>query len=745
MRPISKLGLSFTFLLFCGFLPDVALAQRATVNAVRVIEAPVLDGFVTGEPVWEQIPSSSGFTQTSPSDGARATQATEVRIGFSDDVLYVGVVLFDDDPAGLIVADARRDAALDESDSFRFILDTFSDGQNGFVFGTNPAGVEFDAQLIGSSGGGGFGGRYRGGSGGGLNVNWDGSWQVVAVVTEEGWSAEFAIPFSTLRFPSGKDQVWGINFERTIRRNNETAFWSRLERQFDLTRVIDAGYLTGLDVPDPRNLKILPYVLGNAERDYTAADPKTESSGDFGGDLKYSITPGLTLDATYNTDFAQVEVDVQQVNLDRFSLFFPEKRPFFLENAGLFSVGEQGEVEVFFSRRIGLDEDGATVPIIGGARVTGTAGGFKVGVLNMQTDKVGTELPPNNFGVVRVLREFPNRSSVGVLFTTRIGTGSQALDDDRNLVGAIDSKLGIGDYGTLTAFVSASQTPDVKGATAAGQFTAEYSDETYNLSAGYTEVGDAYNPEVGFLRRSNYRKFSGRLFARVRPRNFLKLQELRPHSNQRLYWGRNGVQQTGYLHVDNHWEFRSGYEVHTGHNWTYEGVEEPFEISDGVIVPADEYSHDEWSWVFMMPQHYPVRLELNVIHGGFFGGERVSIESTLTARAGDKLTAEIGYGRNDVNLPGGDFITDLLRSRVSYSFTPRIYVEALGQYNSQRDEWSMNFRFSWLQDANTGLFVVYNSINHLQHMIEPGRREFPGEPQYRGLTVKYVHQFDVFK
>ena len=230
-----------------------------------------------------------------------------------------------------------------------------------------------------------------------------------------------------------------------------------------------------------------------------------------------------------------------------------------------------------------------------------------------------------------------------------------------------------------------------------------------------------------------------------RPTNFLKLQELRPHSNQRFYWGRDGVQQTGYLHVDNHWEWRSGYELHTGHNWTFEGVTEPFEIADGVIVPVGKYSHDEWAWVFMMPQHYPVRLEMNLKHGGFFGGERVALVSTLTARAGEKLTAELTLGHNDVSLPGGDFVTNLFRARVSYSFTPRIYIQALGQYNDQVDEWSMNLRFGWLQEANTGLFVVYNSINRLDTMEVGSDRDFPGDPMQRGLIVKYVHQFDVFQ
>lgn len=716
---------------------------RPAIQAVALAEAPALDGIVATDAAWADVPVATGFTQTTPDDGQPATQRTEVRIGFTDQALYLGVILHDTHPNRIITADSRRDASMGDSDSFRFILDTFADAQNGFVFGTNAAGAEYDAQLVGSSGGGGFGGRMSGGSGGGLNVNWDASWEVRTAITETGWSAEFEIPFSTLRFPRGRTQVWGINFQRTIRRNNEEAYWAPLERQFSLTRVTHAGRLTDLIVPDPRNLKILPYVLGRTQADFVADD--TDTKGDAGVDLKYSITPSLTLDATYNTDFAQVEVDEQQINLDRFSLFFPEKRPFFLENAGIFSVGDAGEAEVFFSRRIGIAEDRSTVPILGGARISGSVGAYKVGVLNMQTEEVAADaIPGTNFAVGRLLREFPNRSALGVMVTNRQNfgdfvTGTQY--NDYNRVAAVDGRLGVGEYGTVSGFLAHSWTPGLDGNALAGQFSARYSDETYLIWGSYTEVGEAFNPEVGFLRREDYRKLFGLFFVTLRPENRFGFQELRPHTSYRGYWGRDGFQQTGFWHIDNHWEFRSGYEVHTGINLTYEGVRTAFEISDGVEVPAGEYPHQEGQWVFQTPPSKPVRFEVQFVHGGFFGGDRISIIPELDVRVGEALTASFAYGHNDVDLPGGSFVARLFRARVSYSFTPRIYLQALGQYNNQSEQWSMNVRFGWLQQANTGLFLVYNSLSHVDGRLLD---TFPGEIQNRGFIVKYTYLFDVF-
>ena len=335
--------------------------------AVAVIEAgPILDGDVLGDPAWVDVPVATGFIQTQPDEGRPATERTEVRVLFDDDTIYFGFVCYDRDPDGIITSASRRDASLNNSDSIQIILDTFRDRQSAFVFGTSPAGQEYDGQVMNEGeGGGGFS----------VNYNWDGAWVVRTQVSDVGWSAEFSIPFRTISYPNRVEQTWGMNVQRNIRRRNEESYWAPLPRQFNLLRLSQAGELSGVRVAAAaaRDLKVIPYVVGTATHSDSVLGGDTIGLGDFGTDVKYGITSGLTLDLTYNTDFAQVEVDQQQINLDRFSLFFPEKRPFFLENAGAFTVSNgrqagqsRARTELFFSRRIGIGRGGREIPILGG-------------------------------------------------------------------------------------------------------------------------------------------------------------------------------------------------------------------------------------------------------------------------------------------------------------------------------------------------------------------------------------------
>ena len=714
-------------------------------RAHRVVQGPDVDGDVLGDAVWDGAPVLTGFHQNTPDEGEPASERTEVRIVYTDDTIYFGVVCYVRDPGTIIVSDARRDSSLTETDSFRLVLDTYQDQQNGFVFGTNPVGLEYDGQLTnagqGSGGTGGglvrrSGSQQQRGSGGGFNLNWDGVWQVRARISDIGWTAEIAIPFRTLRYPSGAAQTWRLNFQRNIRHRNEESYWAPLPRQFNLNRLSLAGEMQGVEVPVQRNLKLTPYVLGAAIR--RDAHTRATTLGDVGADLKYSLTPSLTLDLTYNTDFAQVEVDDQQVNLDRFNLFFPEKRPFFLENAGLFSVGQPGQLELFFSRRIGIGASGEQVPILGGGRLSGKLGrNTNIGVLNMQTASVAAGgVPSNNVTVARVRQDFRNRSNLGAMVVNRRATGGLAGADDLNRSYAVDGRWGFGDTVMLSGFAAGTDTPGVRGDAHAYNVAASYESQRYRYGGGFTEVGPAFNPEVGFYARRGYRRVDGAFRTAFRPENSVGFHEWSPHAS--FFTVRNfdtGQTESEWIHLDNTMEWRNGFWMSTALNVTSEGVLEPFEIFPGIIVPVDRYDHTEAQLRFRTDQGAPLSVEFFSVFGGFFGGRRTQLSPRLSLRVGETFNTQVSWERNDLDLPGGAFVTNLVRLRVNYSFTTRMFVQALVQYNDWARLWSSNLRFGMLSDANTGLFIVYNEIEGIDRFIPPGAG--------RSLTLKYSYLFDL--
>ena len=744
MREFSAfLGL-FLFLSssLCAQVPNTLVRPSTHANAIAL--EPVIDGEVLDDPIWQTVEPITGLIQMKPDQGQPASERTEIRIAYTPGIFYLSVICYDAEPDKLVVTDARRDASLDVTDSFLFILDTYNDGQNGFLFGTNSLGVEYDGQ-VDNEGQGNFGTRrQQGGVIGGFNINWDASWTVKAQVGDYGWSAEFAIPFRTLRFNTGDNQTWGINFQRNIRKNIEVAYWAPLPLTFDIKRLSLAGKIHGLNLTNPGNLKITPYVLGEVSKDFEVDNPETDYRANAGLDVKYSITPSLTLDLTYNTDFAQVEVDNEQVNLDRFNLFFPEKRSFFLENAGQFSIGSPGEVDLFFSRRIGISDSGSVVPIIGGARLTGKVKDTYVGFLSMFTEDLVTEsenIETTNYTVARVNHQFAQRSAIGAAFMSRQSMGG--LSDDLtptnpnkyNRTYAVDGRLGLGKKAQLSGFYAQTKTPGVSGDQYSFNFRANYRWNGWILNAAYTEVGENFNPELGFLLRKSYRKPEFLIFKTIRAKedNKMKFLEYRPHINYRSYWNFDGFLETSYLHIDNHWVWRNGFEVHTGINITTEGVVEDFEIFEDVIVQAGTYDHAEAALVFRTNPSKNVYISTRHVLGGSFGGKRFINSGTLGIRIGDRFNSEYTLQQNNFDLPGGKFSATVFGTRLSYSFTPRIFTQGLIQYNSVSEIWSSNIRFGWLQQANTGLFVVFNQVNG------------DGTINNRSFTIKYSRMFDLLK
>jgi hypothetical protein len=711
---------------------------QAQPSADRVAQAtvlstsPVIDGDVLGDPAWEGAQAITGFSQVRPDAGRAATQKTDVYVGFTATTMHVAVVAHDTDPDAIFATDSRRDSSLDDTDAFLFVVDGLLDRQNGYVFGTNPAGMQFDGQVAqeGTGGFAGFGGA-------GFNKNWDAPWTVATTVGDFGWSAEFEIPLTTLRFGSAEDQQWGFNFQRNIRRNYEVAYWAPLSQEHNLYRVSDAGTISGIRVPKQRNLQITPYVLGKTQQGGDLPNRNNES--EVGFDVKYSITPSLTLDATYNTDFAQVEADDQQINLDRFSLFFPEKRPFFLENAGQFTVGNSREVELFFSRRIGIGDSGEQSPIDGGLRLSGKVGSStNVGLLHMSSEAVAGFAPGNQFSVARVNQELANRSGIGFIAVNRQGDGSHILskDLDENQTYAIDGRWGVGDNILFEGWYGKTDTPGRTGDDEAYAVKANYNSPKWSFNLEHTEIGGDFNPEVGFLSRTEYVKDTAFAMYRWRPDDLWGLFELRPHIRYSEHQDFQGVKESANWHIDNHWEFKNGYLFETGTNMIYERVETAFELVPGVIVQPGVYDEQNAHFVVRTNQAAPLSLNVRSNLGGAWGGDRFQTSPSIKYRIGDTFSSElsINYNKFDLPIPNGDFSVALTRLRLSYSFTPNMLLQALFQYNERSDKYSTNLRFSWLQSASSGLYVVYNEVDE-QYLGAP--------PKGKEFIIKYSRIFDM--
>jgi hypothetical protein len=590
-------------LLLCSILPasNAVTAQTLSVPTMRAGTAadgrgPVIDGSVDEE-VWAAAVPFTAFVQQEPNEGQPASERTEIRFLIDQRNLYVAVICFDSEPDNIVVSQSRRDADLADTDSIRVLLDTFNDGQNAFVFGTNPFGIEYDGQVMaeGQTGQG-------GGGGAGFNVNWDADWTVRTQMTDRGWEAEFAIPLKTLRYNPGEDRTWGVNAMRNIRRKNEQVFLSPVPRGYSLQRVSVAGKLQGLSLPVRRDLKLLPYVAGAVNDDRLLRTDTIRRAGDIGLDVKWGVRADLTLDLTVNTDFAQVEADEQQVNLTRFPLFFAEKRPFFLENAQLFQLGQPQNIDLFFSRRIGLSAAGEPIDIVGGGRLSGKLGGYNVAMLNMQTDaavddRTGlTIAPANNFSVMRIQREI-GRSNVGAMFVGRQGVGSRASAGDYNRAYGLDLGWQATTNGRVSAFLARTDSPQQRGASDhAGRVLYAYANNLWSGGGGYTQVGDRFNPEVGFLRRRGYRSLEARYNLSYQPTQWPWIRRIQPHTNFTTYLNlQNQLESSqGHFHffdLTTRPGARFGYLIETGQD----RPRRPFTVYQDVTgrrvtIPVGEYT-----------------------------------------------------------------------------------------------------------------------------------------------------------
>jgi Domain of unknown function (DUF5916) len=754
LRPALILSFVLAVSLAPVFAQAPSIPQMTAGKLPPETPPPTIDGRVDEE-IWQGVEPQSGFVQQDPYEGEPASENTEVRVLVGHGNVYVGIICFDSEPSEIIVSQARRDAALTDTDSVILVFDTFNDSQNAFVFGTNPLGIEYDGQVAGegqtgglSLSGTGVSGSQRGGISA-FNPNWDGDWTVRAAITERGWEAELAIPLKTLRYATGSGRTWGFNVMRNIRRKNEQVYLAQIPRGFDIYRVSLAAKLTGLDLPGRRDIKLIPYVLGSLNNDYTLpSGDQLDRDADVGVDLKWGVTPNLTLDFTVNTDFAQVEADEEQVNLTRFDLFFPEKRPFFLENASTFQFGNPQQIDLFFSRRIGLSGLGASglpIPIVAGARLSGKIGGWRVGLLDIQTDDAEDGLgrplaPDNNFGVVRVQREV-GRSTYGGIFVNRQGMGSLASSDDWNRAYGVDANISLTQNSRLFAFIAGTTSPGAVGTDTAGRIFYDFRNNLWQVSGGYSQVGSDFNPEVGFLPRRGYRRPEFRVFFQPQPKRWPWIRRISPHANYEAFHDiETGEIQTARAHL-HFFEIQPARGGRFGNfvDVTTDNPVLPFVVyntaGERVVIPPGKYTWQQFASEYLSDPSAVASFTIRHRIGGFYDGDFQSLELTSSLRVGSRFVSSLGWTRQHAELDYGDFTTDLVPLKASYSFTTLASLQALLQYNSQTSQFSSNIRLALLNRSGTGLFVVYNDRRDTTTFN-------PLETLGRSFIVKYTRLLD---
>ncbi|MBI4445211.1 MAG: carbohydrate binding family 9 domain-containing protein [Acidobacteria bacterium] len=718
------------FLSVCISLCPARSFASVRVEATKIEKAIILDGRLE-EPEWRAAPPATDFVQQRPQEEQPSSERTEVRFLYNSSKLFIGIICYDSEPARIVDVQSRRDGDLSDSDSILIILDTYHDRRNGFLFGTNPSGIQYDAQIMAEGVSGGqmtaagvgrsAGGTTQRGNVAAVNLNWDADWKVQTSRDSEGWKAEIEIPLGSLRFKGSESpQTWGLNVMRNIRRKNEQSFWSPIPQAYNIYRVSLAGELAALDIRPPRNLRLIPYISLGPHKDYSK--DKTDFRREVGFDVKYGLTPTLTLDVTANTDFAQVEVDDEQINLSRFDLFFPEKRAFFLENAGTFAFGVPRETDLFFSRRIGI-EGGREVPILGGGRLTGKLGRYNLGILAIETGREGIATG-NNFFVSRVRREFQRRSSVGFIYTNRETVGDGLSQREYNHAFGSDLQLGFGENWLFSGYIAKTYSPHLQGDDYAGNLHLSYRTDVWRIEGDYAEVQENFNPEVGFVPRHGYRSPFFRIVFSPSPEKGW-IRQWNPHFTIRRHYGFDGRLESERQHYDLEIFRTDGGQMSVTYNRDQELLRVPFEIHPGVFVPPGAYRFGQFEAFFSSDPAAKFFGSFNLTRGDFYDGDLAIYDFELGFRTGPQFFTTLNLVNTGVEADWGRFNTNLARLRLNYSFTPTRFLQALFQYNSRLNQFSSNIRFGWINASNTGLYMVYNDrYNTRDDRLDPLDRAF---------------------
>ena len=723
MAASRRVNAALLFVACLTFDPPGAIAQapvlsrtpsntaRRQTGATRVTESLRIDGSLN-EAAWNRADVARDFTQSEPREGQPATEATEVMVMFDDHFLYVGARMRDSDPAHEIVNDIRKDFREDDQDDFEVIIDTFRDRRNGYVFIVNPEGGRVDRQIANE-------GRE-------INSSWDAVWDVKTQRSAEGWTAEMRIPFRTLRFDPGADQSWGINFSRRIRRKNEVTFWAPVPRAYNLMRLSYAGDVTGLHPGQAgRDIRVKPYLLNTTLRGVGGTD--FDNDVNAGVDAKVAVSRGLTLDLTVRPDFAQVEADEQQVNLTQFAQFFPEKRESFLENSGIFYVGDAARLNrvftpptpdddnlLFFSRRIGIREDRQPIDIDAGARLTGVAGGFGIGLINMQV-RGDVTTDANNYSVLRLRRNVGGGSDIGVLYMQRQSTDNSA---DYNRVAGFDANIRFFDRVDWNSYLVGTRTPGLSGDQYAARTSVNYEGNFFHGKAGLMTLGDHFNNDLGFYRRIGIKKWFTDIGIRPRPEALRRrgIRELHPHIVWDMYTDQSNHMVQKRLHTGQTFFFENGAVLELSYNPAFNLLSAPLTLSpEADPLPAGPYGWNEFGILANTDLSRPLSLQSRWAFGELYNGTQKSVQATVMWRPNFRVRLSAGVQRTDGNLDlaDGKFVNAVYTMRANYSFSPVMFIDALSQYDPTTDQLNANVRFNLIHHPLSDLFIVYNDQRFL--------------------------------
>jgi hypothetical protein len=707
------------------------------VTAARIPDGAAirLDG-VLDDSTWSSATPVGDFVQRDPDTGAPATEPTEVRLLYDADRLIIGARLRDTDPEGVLGNQMQRDQSFASDDRFIVTLDTFLDGRTGYIFQTNPLGALSDGLISASSDSNDDSQREFGAA---VNQSWDGIWTVRVRRDDEGWSLEMELPFRTLNFDPGLSG-WGVNFQRTIRRRAEESVWSGYLRNEGVAHMPSAGRLQGLTgISQGLGFDVKPYVVGNVFSSPGTGQGDGVATGDVGVDLFYNLTSGLRADLSLNTDFAETQVDDRQVNLTRFPSFFEEKRDFFLQGATYFDFAREigNQVTPFFSRRIGLDATGVPQPIDVGAKLTGQAGPFDIGFLQVRT-REGETAPGADVTAARIRGRLFRESYAGLLYTRRADHVPGATD--RHTLG-VDAAVRTSSFlrsKTLewsTWFVyttnpgEAGVPPDVRRATEGRNIgrgsRVAFPNDPFYFDFSYRELQANYDPAVGFLQRRGFRRFNPEIGYTTRFRDHPWLRWIQ----YELDWDWYADDEDNRLLTQTYQikpltvGFSDGsefsYEVHP----TYERLERDFEIHEGITLPAGGiYRFTRHEVTASMADRYPVAVGGQVNTGRFFSGRNREhqLNVRVRPRPGVALRFEAEY--NTLELAEGSFDTTLLRVLANTQFSPWMSLENNVQYDSVTRSMGWQTRFRWIQRPGNDLFFVYT--HNWQEFEEPQGRVF---------------------